>query len=401
MDEKEFPACHQDVALARRMFITVVRSLLAALALMFMSNSNALAIYKLSTWERSMNNAALFARTKQSKNAEVSYKNAITEAQQLKSMPKLYLSLHCIGKFYGSVGNYKAAEIYLRRATAVYPDQTATLEELAALYTKTARKNEAERVQLQISSIDNDSPDVDFGPFLVATQRKIKSHWRPPTTDGPKGRKSDVTDAMFLINRKGEVDALCIADSSGVKEIDQSAFVSVADVVPFDRPPAGNSQHICIHFRFDFRHEEKSVSRAKDKDNSRRALSEMEKSLGTQDPSLVFYLCEYAKACSANKDFEEALKLYQRALNIAESNKDTSKSMLMVLSGMAECMVEAGKNDEAENVYKRTIENIDNSSPPPTEAASILHDYGKLLYKTNRTAEGDAMFARERQLLKK
>lgn len=381
-------------------FIMVVRSLLAALALIVISNSNALAIYKLSTWERSMNNAALFARVKQSKNAEISYKNAITEAQQLKSDPKLFLTLYCIGKFYRSIGNYKAAEIYLRRATAVYPDQTAALEELAVLYSKTARKNEADRVKLQISSINKKTPNIDFGPFVAATQRKIKNRWLPPATDDEQGASSDITCALFLINRKGEVDALCIADSSGVKEIDNSAFVSVADVVPFDRPPAGCS-HVCFYLKFDFQHEEESLGRAKEKDNCRRELSKMERSLGPQHPSLVFFLCQYAKACSANRDFEEALMLYQRAQKIAESNKDTSKSMLMLLSGMAECMVEAGKNDEAENIYKRAIENIDNSSPPPTEAASILHDYGKLLYKTNRTTEGDAMFARERELLKK
>lgn len=95
-----------------------------------------------------------------------------------------------------------------------------------------------------INKIDN----ADFGPYMINLQKKIKQNWLPP-------RKTTNKKVVMLlkINKSGELITSKISNSSGDKEVDDSAIKAVDKSKPFTPlPESYKGESIDILFTFDY-----------------------------------------------------------------------------------------------------------------------------------------------------
>ncbi len=89
--------------------------------------------------------------------------------------------------------------------------------------------------------------DVDFGPYMSALQRKIKSNWKPP-----RYSESNQIVATFSVNSKGQLSNLKLSKSSPLLDANTAALAAVTKAAPFDPLPAGSDPIVEIEFTFDY-----------------------------------------------------------------------------------------------------------------------------------------------------
>jgi TonB family protein len=91
-------------------------------------------------------------------------------------------------------------------------------------------------------------PDIDFGAYMAATQKTIKSHWKPPT--GWTGAKVVTT---FRVHTDGKLSDIVIKQGSGDKFIDDSA-VDALRATQLSPLPKDSPDFVDMKFDFDYHH---------------------------------------------------------------------------------------------------------------------------------------------------
>lgn len=90
---------------------------------------------------------------------------------------------------------------------------------------------------------------VNFEPYMKNLQKKIYSNWQP--------YKSDVSNnvvVFFKVGKVGNLMALYILKSSGVKEADDAALKAVEAAAPFKSLPNDfKGKSIDVAFTFDYK----------------------------------------------------------------------------------------------------------------------------------------------------
>lgn len=89
--------------------------------------------------------------------------------------------------------------------------------------------------------------DVNFGPYMVDLQRRIKRAWFPP-----RGQESRKVVVRFKIHSQGEMTDLIVERSSGVAIADQAALAGVQNAAPFRPLPIGAPPVVDIQFTYDY-----------------------------------------------------------------------------------------------------------------------------------------------------
>lgn len=91
------------------------------------------------------------------------------------------------------------------------------------------------------------SKDIDFGPYMVALQRRIKTNWHHPESSAPTR-----VIVEFRISTDGDVCDLKLVNSSGKAPVDRAALLAVQDAAPFPALPNGSPSDVDIRFNFDY-----------------------------------------------------------------------------------------------------------------------------------------------------
>lgn len=90
--------------------------------------------------------------------------------------------------------------------------------------------------------------DIDFGPYMVKLQKKIKRHWFPP-----KGDKTRNAKARFKINKDGSLGTtITVSEFSGIKRFDDAAIEAIENAAPFAALPEGSPEFVEIEFTFSY-----------------------------------------------------------------------------------------------------------------------------------------------------
>lgn len=98
-------------------------------------------------------------------------------------------------------------------------------------------------------NINNPKQEPDFAPYMKELQSEIKKNWTPP--QGQDSSKRVVL--LFSISKEGRLLNVKVKNSSGIKEIDDSAVKAVELTAPFKAlPPEFNGRKVDIEFTFDY-----------------------------------------------------------------------------------------------------------------------------------------------------
>ncbi len=89
--------------------------------------------------------------------------------------------------------------------------------------------------------------DIDFGPYMAALQRTIKSNF----TVTNKPSKNTKTTIVFGLNKDGSIKNAHITTSSGFPAYDKAAMKALKNSAPFLPLPAGSSD-IAISYTFNY-----------------------------------------------------------------------------------------------------------------------------------------------------
>lgn len=89
---------------------------------------------------------------------------------------------------------------------------------------------------------------VDWGPYMVDLEKRIKRNWNPP-----KGNSSKHTVVTFTVGRNGRVLSNKVTKSSGNPLVDKAAIDAIYLAAPFKPLPAGfKGESIDIKFTFNY-----------------------------------------------------------------------------------------------------------------------------------------------------
>ncbi len=91
-------------------------------------------------------------------------------------------------------------------------------------------------------------PQVDYHQYIVAMQREIRSHWRPPANT----QSSRVTIHLKLL-RSGDITDVGFDRMSRLSEVDAAALKSVVESIPALPPlPKASPESVDVQFHFDY-----------------------------------------------------------------------------------------------------------------------------------------------------
>jgi len=86
-------------------------------------------------------------------------------------------------------------------------------------------------------SISLNTPDPAYRPYFTALTRAIDSSWGDPVLGADDPSQGRVT-VEFTLGAEGELLAVSVALSSGVRGMDQAAVKAVKGATPFEKIPA-------------------------------------------------------------------------------------------------------------------------------------------------------------------
>ena len=178
---------------------------------------------------------------------EAALKNAIKEAEKPNGYkPALVVSLVALGDFYERQGNHKLAEANYKKACGLEKDDSDAYRKLSGAIKKQGRVKEAVQAEELGKKIDQRYSQVNFKPFLSAMNKRIRSVWNP----GPVTSSSHAV-ATFVLDKQGDIKALCLSKSSRSKKADEAALKAAADAAPFGALPAGAPEVVYVQYSFD------------------------------------------------------------------------------------------------------------------------------------------------------
>jgi TonB family protein len=106
------------------------------------------------------------------------------------------------------------------------------------------------RSNLQLLS---DPEGVDFKPYLIQVLTAVRVNWLAVIPESARlGRKGRVL-VQFIINRRGGVPKLVIAESSGTAAFDRAAVAGISASYPFPELPRnfkGNEIRLQLAFTY-------------------------------------------------------------------------------------------------------------------------------------------------------
>lgn len=110
------------------------------------------------------------------------------------------------------------------------------MDDITTLASPTAPSPGPARSNLQLLS---DPAGVDFKPYLVQVLAAVRTNWLSVIPQSARmGRRGRVL-IQFIINRRGGVPKLVIAESSGTAAFDRAAVAGISASYPF--PPLPNT----------------------------------------------------------------------------------------------------------------------------------------------------------------
>ncbi len=91
--------------------------------------------------------------------------------------------------------------------------------------------------------------DVDFGPYMADTQRKIRMRWQPPVSS-----TSARVTCVFKVHTDGSMSDLRIVESCGSAELEKASLNAISAAAPFLKLPDRAPPDVDIQFTFNYNH---------------------------------------------------------------------------------------------------------------------------------------------------
>jgi TonB family protein len=88
---------------------------------------------------------------------------------------------------------------------------------------------------------------LDFDQYLDHMKQSIQKQWKPPS-----GLENRSVATVFTIAKDGTIANESIIESSGHKEVDQSALQALKAASPLEPLPPGSPQSVQIRYKFDW-----------------------------------------------------------------------------------------------------------------------------------------------------
>jgi hypothetical protein len=97
--------------------------------------------------------------------------------------------------------------------------------------------------------------EVDFGPYMAALEKQIKSKWHPPTD------QEAIVKMHFKVHPNGEISDVGFERMSRLSETDAAAIKAIVDAMPALPPlPSGFNDTMDISFTFEVNHKDRIKS---------------------------------------------------------------------------------------------------------------------------------------------
>src|SRR5262249_51900352 len=90
---------------------------------------------------------------------------------------------------------------------------------------------------------DEQSSNVDFGPYMAKMKKDIQAKWHPP-----KGFEERRIVAVFSIRRDGTILEPSIVQGSGTDAVDETALEALRQASPLDPLPKGAPKSVQIRY---------------------------------------------------------------------------------------------------------------------------------------------------------
>ncbi len=342
-----------------------------------------------------MSEACSAMSKKQYSEAETLLKKALQESSEkhLKSE-----TLHLLANLYFDQGQYGKSEEASKQAIALNADDDEAVDRLVSVYEKEGKTADLAAETIEKEHISAKFGSLDFGTYMSKLQRDIKKNWHPP-----KLAESHGLTIGFIVMQDGTLLDQWLSKSSGNKQLDKVSMDAVRDSAPFASLPSGAPDAVTIGFSFDY-NKNNSWQSSKDVNikQAEEKLSDAERRLQPDDAQLAWHMVETAKVYANYQRYEDAIKLYNKALAIQISAFGDKQPIVgKTMCGLGICYSAQGHLEDAEKYFKTAlpIAELEASSNHDQEfLKETLENYGKLLYKLKRSQEGDKFFDRLKEL---
>lgn len=282
------------------------------------------------------------------------------------------------------------------------------------------------------AAADNVKADIDFGPYMDALQRKVKSNWKPPI-----GEESRRVSVEFKVSANGTFSNIMLHESTGVATVDEAAIRAVKLTSPTGPLPEGSPSSVDITVTFDYnvagqagiplvssnygrttesRRTNNSDARllnndgvrALDQGNFQLAVTTLEKAV-IADPSyakarenLAIAYNNYGLSLVAHP--KDAVKQFHRSLAIDGNNKTTKDNLGATINALgfsprvfgdrvklakqaeeekdyagAIIEYEAALAIQEDNAVRKTLEALKSDHPIPSAASGKAQDVNKYM----------------------
>lgn len=93
--------------------------------------------------------------------------------------------------------------------------------------------------------------EIDFGPYMEALEKQIKSKWKPPTD------REAIVKLHFKVHPNGDVSDVGFERMSRISATDAAAIKAIVEAMPALPPlPTGINDAVDISFTFDVNHKD-------------------------------------------------------------------------------------------------------------------------------------------------
>ena len=271
-----------------------------------------------------------------------------------------------------------------------------------------------------------ESPDTS--PYMDKLASKVGEIWEAPEV------ARDCTVAVnFILNKDGTIKSITITRPSGFSVVDNAAVEAIKRSQPFGALPepletmpvnytfsAGPKNQTANQYRFNdvpIKQKEWQITRGGATLKPLDATSKIENKVRDRNwkiqDEIAALKVRLAKA-SANgekakilveigrnykkiNDFENATKSYEKAAEIFESENKADEAVLK--AELAEAYASKGDTTNAIKLYDESTSKLrENKEENKEELKNVLVQYAKTLYKMNKVAEANKLYAEVKTL---
>jgi TonB family protein len=174
------------------------------------------------------------------------------------------------------------------------------------------------KLELKVWPKNWDREKIDYSHYMNTVSTWLRGAWAPPSAG-----KSSRVEVVFNIKRNGDIKNLKVKQSADNAVTDKAAMDAVRLAEPFRPFEKGWPEEVTIEFNFDY--------------NQHATVAEANRDKYVKNTLDGIKILEEAKRASKRKDFDEAIKKYEEAIEVS-----TTKSKAFMVGKLVDALINQG-----------------------------------------------------------